>query len=41
MSWVTPTIIMIVVGFAISFALSEWIALRRRTRRDDDDPATT
>ena len=37
MSWITSTIIIVIAAFALSFALTEWVAARRRTGRRDDD----
>ena len=40
-TWIAPTMTMVVVAFALSFALSEWVAARRRPGNRDDDPAPT
>ena len=41
MSWITSTIIIVICAFALSFALTEWVAARRRSDGGDDDSAAT
>ena len=41
MSWITSTITIVIVAFALFFALSEWVAARRRSDGGDDDSAAT
>jgi len=36
MCWITTTLIMLTLGFACAFALSEWIVTRRGSRQDRD-----
>jgi len=38
MSWTATTVIVVVIGFAVFFALCEWAARRARPAPDDESP---
>jgi hypothetical protein len=41
MSWLVPTVLLLIGGFAIAFGFCEWFIARRppRDRNGDDGPA--
>jgi hypothetical protein len=40
MSWIFLTLLMLGVGFAVAFALCEWLVRPRQSGPDDDPSAT-